>query len=100
MLDKGSKRRRRNSQDATGTATDRVGADQNVDPAARSQTAMQLVMELMQEKDQMSLGDLLSEANSAATDADSFTRAELESALISLDGDNKIMFYDGMVHKV
>ena len=71
-----------------------------MDPAARSQTAMQLVMELMQEKDQMSLGDLLSGANSAATDADSFTRAELETALVSLDRENKIMFYDGMVHKV
>ncbi|CAM9305987.1 unnamed protein product [Laminaria digitata] len=96
----GSKRRRRSDQDATGTATGRTGVDQNVDPAARSQTAMQLVMELMQEKDQMSLGDLLSEANSAATDADSFTRAEFETALASLDRGNKIMFYDGMVHKV
>eukprot|EP00904_Undaria_pinnatifida_P009364 jgi/Undpi1/5558/HiC_scaffold_2.g00835.m1 len=95
----GSKRRRRSDEAATGTAQDRAGNDQNVDPAARSQTAMQLVLQVMQGKEQLSLDDLLSEANSA-TDGDSFTRAELETALASLDRENKIMFYDDMVHKV
>lgn len=61
---------------------------------------MQLVIDIMQDKDELSLGDLLSEANIAAPAGDNFTRAELEAALNSLDNDNKIMFYDDMVHKV
>lgn len=61
---------------------------------------MQLVIDIMQDKDELSLGDLLSEANITAPAGDNFTRAELEAALNSLDNDNKIMFYDDMVHKV
>lgn len=60
---------------------------------------MQLVLEVMQGKEQLSLSDMLSEANSA-TEGDNFTRAELETALASLDRENKIMFYDDMVHRV
>lgn len=61
---------------------------------------MQLVLEVMQGKDQLSLGDLLSEANAAATTVTKFTRAELKAVLSALDDENKIMFYDDMVHKV
>lgn len=100
MRPQGSKRRRANSQDATGSARGGASVDQNVDPAARTQTAMQLVMQVMQGKDQLSLGDLLSEANSIATTVKKFTRAELKAVLSALDDDNKIMFYDDMVHKV
>lgn len=74
--------------------------DQNVDPAARTQTATQLVLEVMREKDQMSLGDLLSATNAAATAGTNFTRVELKAVLSTLDDENKIMFYDDMVHKV
>lgn len=61
---------------------------------------MQLVMEVMQGKDQLSLGDLLSEANAMTTTAKKFTLPELKAVLSALDDDNKIMFYDDMVHKV
>lgn len=99
-LAKGSKRRRRSTHDATARGGDGEGDDQNVDPEERKQTAMQVVIEVMQDKDELSLGDLLSEANIAAPAGDRFTRAELEAALTSLDNENKVMFYDDMVHKV
>lgn len=60
---------------------------------------MQLVMEVMQGKEQSSLGDLLSDVNAAATGKE-FTRTELQAVLSALDDENKIMFYDEMVHKV
>lgn len=89
----GSKRRRRNSEDAD-------GVDQNVDPAARKRTAMRTVVHVMQDKEQLPLLDLISEANKVTPPGDSFTRAELVAAISALDDDNKIMFYDDMVHKV
>lgn len=92
----GFKRRRTSGQDATGMA---ASDDQNIDPVVRQEAAMQLVMKVMQEKEQLSLGDLLSGVNSAATGKD-FTRAELKAVLSALDDENKIMFYDDMVHKV
>lgn len=92
----GPKRRRTSNQDATGVAT---SGDQNIDPAVRQQTAMQLVMKVMQGKEQSSLGDLLSDVNAVATGKE-FTRTELQAVLSALDDDNKIMFYDDMVHKV
>lgn len=99
MPSQGSKRRRTNNQEAGGA---RGGASgyQNVDPAARTQTAMQLVMEVMQGKDQLSVDDLLSEANAITTTVKKFSRAELNEVLSALDDENKIMFYDDMVHKV
>ncbi|CAM9324278.1 unnamed protein product [Ectocarpus sp. 6 AP-2014] len=96
----GAKRRRTSSQDVAGATSRATRGDQNVDPAARTQTATQLVLEVMQEKDQMSLGDLLSATNVAATAGTNFTRAELKAVLSTLDDENKIMFYDDMVHKV
>lgn len=60
---------------------------------------MQLVMKVMQGKEQSSLGDLLSDVNAAAT-GEEFTRTELQAVLSALDDENKIMFYDEMVHKV
>lgn len=76
-----------------------TSGDQNIDPAVRQQTAMQLVMKVMQGKEQSSLGDLLSDVNAVATGKE-FTRTELQAVLSALDDDNKIMFYDDMVHKV
>lgn len=92
----GSKRRRTGSQDTTGAA---ASGDQNINPAVRQETAMQLVLKVMQGKEQSSLGDLLSDVNAAATGKD-FTRTELQAVLSALDDENKIMFYDDMVHKV
>ncbi len=92
----GSKRRRTNSQDATNVT---MSGDQNVDPTVRQQTAVQLVMGVMQGKEQLPLNDLLAEANAAAT-GKKFTREELKAVLSALDDENKIMFYDDMVHKV
>lgn len=60
---------------------------------------MQLVMNVMQGKEQLSLDDLISEASAAAT-GNEFGREELQVALSALDEENKIMFYDDMVHKV
>lgn len=94
---KGSKRRRKNNHDGDEGAT---RDHQNVDPEARKQAAMQLVMDVMQDKDQLGLSGLLSEANTATPPGSRFTREELEGALTSLDSENKIMFYDDMVHKV
>lgn len=99
LLPQGSKRRRRNSQDTT-SASDGARDNQNVDPAARKKAGMQKVIEVMQSKDQLPLSDLISEVNVAMPTGDSFTRAELMAALSALDDDNKIMFYDDMVHKV
>ncbi|CAM9685703.1 unnamed protein product [Ectocarpus sp. 12 AP-2014] len=96
----GAKRRRTSSQDVAGAKSRATRGDQNVDPAARTQTATQLVLEVMREKDQMSLGDLLSATNASATAGTNFTRAELKAVLSTLDDENKIMFYDDMVHKV
>eukprot|EP00903_Cladosiphon_okamuranus_P019662 g18075.t1 len=92
----GSKRRRTGSQDPTDVA---ASGDQNIDPVVRHETAMKLVMKAMQGKEQSSLGDLLSDVNAAATGKD-FTRTELQAVLSALDDENKIMFYDDMVHKV
>lgn len=92
----GSKRRRTSSQDATGVA---ASGDQNIDPVVRQEIAMQLVMKVMQGKEQLALGDLLSAVNTAATGKE-FTRAELQAVLSALDDENKIMFYDDMVHRV
>lgn len=97
---KGSKRRRRSRQEPSSASRVSTGSEQNVDPAVRKQTAMQVVIDIMQDKDELSLGDLLSKANTTAPAGDTFTRAELKAALTSLDNDNKIMFYDDMVHKV
>lgn len=60
---------------------------------------MQLVMQVMQGKEQSSLGDLLSDVNATSTGKE-FTRTELQEVLSALDDENKIMFYDDMVHKV
>lgn len=56
----------------------------------------------MQGKDQVSLNALLSEANAVANTSTGkqFTREELKAVLSALDDENKIMFYDDMVHKV
>eukprot|EP00752_Nemacystus_decipiens_P011885 g10538.t1 len=92
----GSKRHRTSNQGAAGMA---ASGDQNIDPVVRQETAVQLVMKVMQGKEQSSLGDLLSDVNAAAT-GEEFTRTELQAVLSALDDDNKIMFYDDMVHKV
>lgn len=96
----GSKRRRINSdsEDETGEA-DADGV-QSADPAERKKTAMQKIIFVMHDKDQLSLGDLISEVNTAAPIGQTFTKDELVAALSALDNDNKIMFYDDMVHKV
>lgn len=60
---------------------------------------MQLVLKVMQGKEQSSLDDLLSDMNAAATGKE-FTQTELQAVLSALDDENKIMFYDDMVHKV
>lgn len=98
-LRQGSKRRRRNSQDAT-LAADGAGGEQHADPATRKKTAMQTVIYVMQDKEELPLSDLISEANMVAPAGEAFTKAELVDALSALDNDNKIMFYDDMVHKV
>lgn len=61
---------------------------------------MQVVMEMMQDREKMSVDDLLSEANGSLTANRKITREELEVALVSLDNENKVMLYDDMVHKV
>lgn len=76
-----------------------TAGDQNIDPAVRQQIAVQLVMRVMQGKEQLSLIDLLAEANAAAT-GKKFTQEELKAVLSALDDENKIMFYDDMVHRV
>lgn len=63
-------------------------------------TTMQVVMEMMQDREKMSVDDLLSEANASSTANRTITRGELDAALVSLDNENKIMLYDNMVHKV
>lgn len=63
-------------------------------------TTMQVVMEMMQDREKMSVDDLLSEANASSAANKKITRGELDAALASLDNENKIMLYDNMVHKV
>lgn len=94
----GSKRRRINDDDETRAAD--AGEVQSADPAERKKTAMQKIINIMQDKEQLSLGDLISEANTVAPVGQAFTKDELVAALSALDNDNKIMFYDDMVHKV
>ena len=76
-----------------------TAGDQNIDPAVRQQIAVQLVMRVMQGKEQLSPIDLLAEANAAAT-GKKFTHEELKAVISALDDENKFMFYDDMVHRV
>lgn len=95
----GSKRRRTNSR-ATVNPGEGDHNSQNVDPEARKSAAMRKVIDIMRDRDQLPLADLISEANITAPQGDRFTRSELITALTALDDENKVMFYDNMVHKV
>lgn len=95
----GSKRRRRNNQDAAPTAGG-AGGVQQADSLSRKKAAMQTVIHVMQDKEELPLSNLISEANMVAPSGEAFTKAELVDALSALDNDNKIMFYDNMIHRV
>ena len=96
-----SKRRRKNN-DENGNVGSKDNDNEGDVSKARRLTTKEVVMELMQDKDQMSLDDLLilAEANSTSAASGGIGRVELEVALTSLDEENKVMFYDDMVHKV
>lgn len=98
-LRQGSKRRRRNNQDAAPTAGG-AGGVQQADSLSRKKAAMQTVIHVMQDKEELPLSNLISEANMVAPSGEAFTKAELVDALSALDNDNKIMFYDNMIHRV
>lgn len=91
-----SKRRRRSEHGALVN----VDVIVDTDPETRQEAAMQVVMTIMQDEDEMAIGDLLARANAAGTGASAFSRAELEGALSSLDDDNKVLYHDGLVHRV
>ncbi|CAM9591386.1 unnamed protein product, partial [Scytosiphon promiscuus] len=100
--DDGAAIQARSLEALNGASAARDGGDQNIDPSAHKQTALDLVLKVMQGRDQVSLNDLLSEANDDAniSPGKKFTREELKTVLAALDDENKIMFYDNMVHKV
>lgn len=54
----------------------------------------------MQDKEQLGVADLLSEANASMPRGAGFARAEIMAALQVLDEQNKVMLHDQTVHKV
>ncbi|CAM9104625.1 unnamed protein product [Discosporangium mesarthrocarpum] len=70
-------------------------------PAARQTTVHKIVLNVMKDNDSLVFDEVLAAVN-ASRDlrGPAFSQLEVEAALSKLDEENKVMFYDGVVHKV
>lgn len=93
-------KRRRTSDSLPATAGAEESTRQGEEPVLSTPIVMQKIIDVMQDKEQLPLSDLIREINISDPGRDAIPRKSLLAALQALDDENKIMFYDEVVHKV